>query len=118
MASSSLTRNVQQLGSSSRRLADYKDTRMNSKVPLSFDPELFRQSLAAALATDGSLVLDPDTEFRELSVWDSIASVSIVAMVYAEYDVQISGEELMRCTTVASISDLVEAKLASAGECR
>jgi acyl carrier protein len=79
----------------------------------SFNPESFRASLTDALAPDGSLTLLPETKIRTLSVWDSIASVSIVAMVYAEYDVQISGKELMGCETVSAVSDLVAEKLAA-----
>ena len=88
---------------------------MEPEVSSSFDSESFRGSLAEALAPGHSLLLESDTRFRHLQVWDSIASVSIVAMVYARHDVQISGEELMACETVGAISDLVAAKLAAAG---
>ena len=86
---------------------------MDSTSQPTFNPESFRRSLAYALAPDGSLTLEPETKIRSLPVWDSIASVSIVAMVYAEHDVQISGEELMGCETVSAVSDLVAQKLAA-----
>ena len=55
--------------------------------------------------------LDIDTQFRELPEWDSLASVMIVAEVYENYGVQIAGEELESCRTLANLKDLVESKL-------
>jgi acyl carrier protein len=37
----------------------------------------------------------------------------LVAEIYADYRVQISGEEMSGCRTVADLMSLVEAKLAS-----
>lgn len=51
-----------------------------------------------------------DTAFQELEQWDSLASVSTVAMVYEHYDVQISGDELVGCRTVGDILALVEGR--------
>jgi len=52
-----------------------------------------------------------ETAFREIPEWDSLASVMIVAEIYADYGVQISGEELETCRTVADLKTLVEGKL-------
>jgi len=52
-----------------------------------------------------------ETAFREIPQWDSLASVMIVAEVYADYGVQISGEELETCRSVADLKSLVESKL-------
>lgn len=53
------------------------------------------------------------TVLRELGGWDSLTSVMLVAEIYADYRVQISGEEMSGCRTVADLMALVEAKLAS-----
>ena len=53
-----------------------------------------------------------ETEFQRLEQWDSLASVSTVAMVYEHYDVQISGDELVGCRTVGDILTLVEQRRA------
>lgn len=55
-----------------------------------------------------------DTEFQSLDEWDSLASVSTVAMVLSEYDVQITGDELVACRTVGDILSLVESRRADA----
>ena len=52
-----------------------------------------------------------DTAFRELPEWDSLASVMVVAEVYADYSVQISGSELEACRTLSALKNLIESKL-------
>ena len=52
-----------------------------------------------------------ETVFRDLPEWDSLASVMIVAEVYADHGVQISGEELETCRTLADLKALIESKL-------
>jgi len=48
---------------------------------------------------------------RQLQGWDSLAAVMLVAEIYADYRVQISGEELRTCETVADLFALVQAKV-------
>lgn len=55
--------------------------------------------------------LDLSTPFRLLKEWDSMVSVSIVANVYANYDVQISGDDLLSCDTLNSLKQLIETRL-------
>ena len=76
-----------------------------------FSNELFRDNLADAINPGAGLTLDDNTVIRQLKGWDSVASASVVAMVYAEYDVQISGDELVGCETVGKLADLVQSKL-------
>ncbi len=52
-----------------------------------------------------------ETAFRELPEWDSLASVMIVAEIYADYGVQVSGEELGSCRTLGDLKSLVQKKL-------
>ena len=57
--------------------------------------------------------LHEDMLLREQEGWDSIASVSIVAMVFAEYDVQITGDELVGLKTPGDLIRLIEEKRSS-----
>jgi acyl carrier protein len=52
-----------------------------------------------------------ETAFRELPEWDSLASVMVVAELYADYGVQVSGEELGSCRTLGDLKSLVQDKL-------
>lgn len=53
------------------------------------------------------------TVFRELTCWDSLTLVMLVAEIYADYRVQISGGEVRNCRTVGDLMKLVEVKLAA-----
>lgn len=50
---------------------------------------------------------------RDLDGWDSLTSVMLVAEIYADYRVQISGDEMSNCRTVADLMSAVEAKVAA-----
>jgi acyl carrier protein len=74
------------------------------------DQSKFLQSVETAFEQRVSGVT-LETAFRELPEWDSLASVMIVAEVYADYGVQIAGEELETCRTLADLKALIESKL-------
>lgn len=76
----------------------------------SLDQSKFLLSIAAAFQQRaGNITLE--TGFRELPEWDSLASVMVVAEVYADYGVQIAGEELESCRTLGDLKNLIESKL-------
>lgn len=54
--------------------------------------------------------LEPKTEFRDIPQWDSLAALSIMAMVNAEYDVELATEELKTSKTIEDIFQVVAAK--------
>ncbi len=54
--------------------------------------------------------LTPDTEFTMLEEWDSLAALSILAMVDAEYEAEISGNDLRKCKTLRDLYDIVRAQ--------
>jgi acyl carrier protein len=74
------------------------------------DQSKFLQAVEAAFEQRVSGVT-LETAFRELPEWDSLASVMIVAEVYADYGVQISGAELESCRSLADLKALIESKL-------
>jgi acyl carrier protein len=57
--------------------------------------------------------LTATTEFRGLEKWDSLAALAILAMVDAEYSVQITGNELKGCNTINDIFAIVSKKTGS-----
>jgi len=54
--------------------------------------------------------LDPKTEFRNVEQWDSLAALSIIAMVNAEYDVELTAEELKNGKTIEDLFQAVAGK--------
>ena len=43
------------------------------------------------------------TKYRELKVWDSLAVLTVIAMVDAEYDVRLKAETLKNCETLEAL---------------
>lgn len=62
--------------------------------------DLFKQILE--IETD---IVKPETIFRELEQWDSLAYLSVIAMIDEEFDVLIEGSDFKKLIT---ISDLIE----------
>ncbi|MBC2594322.1 acyl carrier protein [Ruficoccus amylovorans] len=65
-----------------------------------------------AEAIDG---LEPDgltaqTAFRELEQWDSLAFLSVLAMIDGEYGVELPGDELLACANLGELCQAVAAK--------
>lgn len=54
--------------------------------------------------------LNPDVKFKDIDEWDSLAALSILAMVDAEYETEISGNELRTCDTLQQLFDVVRSK--------
>ena len=51
-----------------------------------------------------------DTNFRTLEGWDSLAVLTVLEMVYEEYDFQVSAPELEACESVETLFNLIEGK--------
>ena len=52
-----------------------------------------------------------DTNFkRDIDAWDSLAVLSVLAMIDSEYEKVITGEELLKCNTVKDVFELVQSK--------
>lgn len=48
-----------------------------------------------------------DTVFKDLEEWDSLTSLSVIAMVDEELDKRISGENLNTCDTIGDLYNLI-----------
>lgn len=54
--------------------------------------------------------LAPDTCLRELPAWDSLAVLSMLAMVDAEFGVQITGTEINDCGSITEVLEVIHSK--------
>ncbi|MEB3206538.1 MAG: phosphopantetheine-binding protein [Vampirovibrionales bacterium] len=75
------------------------------------DAKQFIENIEGAIegVTPGSVTLD--TIFRNLEQWESIAALMTLAMIFSEYDVQVSGIELQACNTIGDLYRVVESKV-------
>ncbi|HVA98886.1 MAG TPA: acyl carrier protein [Bacteroidia bacterium] len=54
--------------------------------------------------------LKPETDFRKLTAWTSMHALIIIALIDAEYDVTINGEDLRKSHTISDLYNIVKSK--------
>lgn len=67
----------------------------------------FIEKFAEAIEIEAS-GLTSDTEFRTLDEWDSLAYISIIAMLDEEYDTQIEMAQFKQLKTLGAIAEYIE----------
>jgi acyl carrier protein len=55
--------------------------------------------------------LKPETNFQDLSDWDSIHTLILIALIDTEYDVMLDGDDLSHAKTVIDLFNTVKNKL-------
>lgn len=68
--------------------------------------EKFIAELEANIVIAEPGALTPDTPFRELQHWDSLAALTALATFDACFGRQISGQQLAACRTIRDVFDL------------
>lgn len=54
-------------------------------------------------------IIKGDTAFKELEEWSSMIALAVIAMIDAEYDVQIKGTDIRDSSTVQDLFNKVKA---------
>lgn len=54
-------------------------------------------------------VIKADTNFKDLDEWSSMIALSIIAMIDAEYDVQVKGTDIRDSNTIEDLFNKVKA---------
>lgn len=67
----------------------------------------FIEKFAEAIDVEAS-ELTADTEFRNLEEWDSVAYISVIAMMDEEYDIQIEMLIFKTLKTLGAIAEYIE----------
>ena len=74
--------------------------------------EKFIPAFKEALEMEDQEIKLSDT-FRDYEEWDSIAQLSLIAMLDEEFDLQIEGDEFNKLETVEDLLNAVKAKAAN-----
>lgn len=53
----------------------------------------------------------PETKFRDLDEWNSLAALLIMAMINEEYNILLKGDEMRGAETIEELYNLVASKL-------
>ena len=71
----------------------------------------FLHNLKEALELQHERLLTLNDSFKELDEWDSLSSLSLIAMLDEEYEVELEGEDLDSLNTVGDLYFFVKSKL-------
>ena len=72
--------------------------------------EAFIHDFSEAIEVDNIELLTAETLFRELDEWDSLAHLSLIAMIDEEYDIQIETKELKKIETLGQLFEAIVSK--------
>jgi acyl carrier protein len=70
--------------------------------------EKFINLFAETLELDSPAGLTTETVFRGLDEWDSLAFLSLIAMIDEEYDVVIEGNDFQKLITIGDVINKIE----------
>ncbi|WP_458072348.1 acyl carrier protein [Rhodanobacter sp. BL-MT-08] len=73
--------------------------------------ETFVERFAFAIEADASS-LTPETDYKKMENWDSLNALSLIAMADTEYDVVLTGQDILTTHTIRDLYEVVEAKSA------
>ncbi len=55
--------------------------------------------------------IDTSTDFKNIEEWDSLVALSIIAMIDEEFEILVTGSDMMRSTTIEDLYNLILSKL-------
>lgn len=62
------------------------------------------------LNSTNDVVLDGETEFKDLDGWSSLTAFTLVEELSNKYDIRVRGIELRRCNTINDLLNLLNSK--------
>lgn len=74
--------------------------------------ENFIEQFKEALEMEGDQHVKMSDEFKQFEEWDSLARLSLIALLDEEYEVEIESKELEALNSVQDLFDLVNSKKA------
>jgi acyl carrier protein len=57
-------------------------------------------------------MLTPETRFKELSIWDSLNALSVIAMADADFNASLSGQQIEQSSTIGELWSIVQSQAA------
>jgi acyl carrier protein len=74
------------------------------------DIDHFAELLAEQYDDMDAEQLDANTKFREVSGYTSLTSLLIITMIDEEYNVTVTGDDMLKANTVAELFDIVSTR--------
>ena len=70
----------------------------------------FIDKFAEAIELDDASAISPETKFKELDEWNSLAILSLIAMVDEEYDIALRNSDIKTASTIQDLFELIKSK--------
>lgn len=70
----------------------------------------FIKNFAAQFDETEESLFTADTRFRELPEWSSLTALSIIAMVDAEYNVKVKGDDFRDFSTISDLFNIIKSR--------
>ena len=67
----------------------------------------FIQNFAEQLDDTDVVTLTPETEFRSLDDWSSLAALSVIAMIDEEYGIALDSDTFRKAKTIQELFNLI-----------
>lgn len=71
------------------------------------DVQAFIEKFAEAVEVENVSAITPETKFRELEEWSSLAGLSVIAMFDDEYDTELTIPEFKKAVTIGDLYKLL-----------
>tara|TARA_B110000027_G_scaffold133267_1_gene161318 strand:- start:1631 stop:1864 length:234 start_codon:yes stop_codon:yes gene_type:complete len=55
--------------------------------------------------------INTKTDFKNIEEWDSLVALSIIAMIDEEFEILVTGSDMMKSTTIEELYNLILSKL-------
>ncbi len=73
--------------------------------------KVFIEKFASQFPDEDFSVFTPETDFHELDSWTSMTGLSVVAMIFHEYGVEIESKDIREADTIEDLYNTVKGKL-------
>ena len=72
----------------------------------------FIRKLDVVFETTDLSTITPETSFKKLDEWDSMLSLSLIALADEEYQVRLTGEDIRNSSSIEDLYNKIKAKKA------
>lgn len=73
--------------------------------------EKFLENFAAQFEDTDAALFKSETKFKELEEWDSMVSLSVMAMADEEYGVELKGDDIRNSETIQELYEIIKLKI-------
>lgn len=70
----------------------------------------FIEKFAEAIEAEAPETLTPETIFRDLDEWSSLAGLSVMALADEKYGKEISGNDIRKANTIQQLFEVITSK--------